>query len=90
MSTKSEWMAFSKAVKDILLLKNLCNSMGIHITSPTKMRIDNMGAVFMSNNIKTSSHTKHIDIQRKFVKEFVQGGVIVVGFSEWRTMSVTS
>ena len=55
--------------------------MGIYIASPTTVRVKNIGAVFMSNYVMTlSSHTKHIDIRRKSVREFVQGGVIVVMF----------
>ena len=47
--------------------------------SPITVCVDNMGDVLMSNNVTTSSRTKHVDIQSKFVREFVQGGVIVVG-----------
>ena len=54
--------------------------MGVHIARPITVRVDNMGAVFMSNNVTTSSSTKHVDIQRKFTGGFVQGRVIVVRF----------
>ena len=78
--TKAEWITLSEAVEDILFLKHSCKRMGIHITSPITVCVDNMGAVFMSNNVTTSSHTRHIDMHIKFVGEFVQGGVIVVRF----------
>ena len=79
-STEAEWMALSEAVKDILFLKHLCESMRIQIARPITVRVDNMGAVFMSNNVTTSSRTKHIDIRSKFAREFVQDGVIIVRF----------
>ena len=41
-----------------------------------------MGAVFMSNNVMTLSHTKHVDIRSKFVRKFLQGGVILVGYDQ--------
>ena len=73
-STKAEWIALSKTVKDILFLKHLCNSLEIQVASPITVCVDNMGTVFMSNNVTTSSHTKHVDIRIKFVREFVQAG----------------
>ena len=79
-STEAEWMALSEAVKDILFLKYLCESMGIRIEKPITVRVDNMGAVFMSNNVTTSQRTKHIDIRSKFVREYVQDGVIIIVF----------
>ena len=79
-STEAEWMALSEAVKDILFLKYLCESMGIRVERPITVRVDNMGAVFMSNNVTTSQRTKHIDIRSKFVREYVQDGIIIIKF----------
>ena len=79
-STEAEWMALSEAVKDILFLKYLCETMGIRVERPITVRVDNMGAVFMSNNVTTSQRTKHIDIRSKFVREYVQDGVIIIKF----------
>ena len=79
-STEAEWMALSEAVKDILFLKYPCESMGIRVKRPITVRVDNMGAVFMSNNVTTSQRTKHIDIRSKFVREYVQDGIIIIKF----------
>ena len=47
---------------------------------PIMVRVDNIGAIFMANNIMTTSHTKHVDIQYKYVNEFVEDGIIKIIF----------
>ena len=79
-STEAEWMALSEAVKDILFLKYLCESMHIKVETPITVRVDNLGAVFMSTNTTTNTRTKHIDIRSKFVREYVQDGTIKIIF----------
>ena len=79
-STEAEWIALSEAVKDIMFLKYLCESMGIRVQLPITVRVDNMGAVFMSKNVTTTTRTKHVDIRTKFVREYVQDGVIMIVF----------
>ena len=79
-STEAEWMALSEAVKDILFLRYLCESMHITVHYPITVRVDNLGAVFMSGNVTTSTRTKHIDIRSKFVREYVQDGMIKIIF----------
>ena len=54
--------------------------MGINVQLPITVHVDNMGAVFMSNNVTTTNRTKHVDVRSKFVREFVQDGVIVIRF----------
>ena len=73
-------MALSEAVKDILFLRYLCESMHITVHYPITVRVDNLGAVFMSGNVTTSTRTKHIDIRSKFVREYVQDGTIKIIF----------
>ena len=79
-STETEWIALSEAVKDILFLKYLFKSMHIRVQTPITVRVDNLGAVFMSTNVTTSTRTKHVDIRSKFVREYVQDGTIKIIF----------
>jgi hypothetical protein len=38
--------------------------------------VDNVGAIYLSNNNSLSQRTKHIDIRRHFVREYVQDGTL--------------
>ena len=44
------------------------------------MHVDNVGAIWLSNNRTTSDRTKHIDIRTSFVKEYQEDGKIIIKF----------
>ena len=54
--------------------------MKIKVNYPIKCRVDNIGAIFMSQNVTTTSRAKHIDIRTKFVREYVEDGKIKIVF----------
>ena len=47
---------------------------------PIVVRVDNIRAIFMSNNVAVSQRTKHVDIRYHFVREFVLDGFLKVVF----------
>ena len=79
-SCEAEWIALSEAVKDIIFLIRLLESMQIKIVLPVTVRVDNVGAIFLSENITTSNNTKHVDIRSKFVKEYCENGTVKIIF----------
>ena len=40
--------------------------MGIKVKLPITVRVDNVGAIFMAENVAVSPRTKHIDLRTKF------------------------
>ena len=54
--------------------------MGIKIKKPVTIRVDNIGAIFIANNVTTSPRTKHIDVRYRFVNEFIEDGIIKIIF----------
>jgi hypothetical protein len=54
--------------------------MGIGLKLPITVKIDNVGAIFLSNNHSLGQRTKHIDIRRHFVKELLEQGIIKTAF----------
>ena len=79
-STEAEWVSLSEAVKDIVFVLNICESISIDVELPVTVRVDNVGAIFMSNNVTTTSGTRHVDIRTKFVKEYQVDGKIKIIF----------
>jgi hypothetical protein len=79
-SCEAEWVALSEAVKDIIFIINLCDSMQIKIQLPVTVRVDNIGAIFMTQNVTTISRTKHVDVRGKYVREYAEDGVIKIVF----------
>jgi len=78
-SSEAEWVVLSEAVKEIMFVLQLLESMKIKVKLPIT-QVDNVGAIFMSKNISTSNRTKHVDICTKFVNEYVEDGIIKIIF----------
>ena len=71
-SSEAEYRALSEAVKEIKFVVQLLGSMKISVKHPVMVRMDNVGAIFMASNIRTTCHTKHVDIRYKYVNEYVE------------------
>ncbi len=73
-------MALSEAAKEIKFVAQILMSMGIPVKLPIVVRVDNIGAIFMAENVTTSTRTRHVDVRYHFVREFVEDGFIKVIF----------
>ena len=54
--------------------------MNIEVQLPITVHVDNVGAIWLSNNRTTSDRTIHIDIRTSFVKEYQEDGKIIIKF----------
>jgi hypothetical protein len=79
-STEAEYFAISEVAKELLFIKQIIESIGIKLELPIKIRTDNVGAIYLSNNYTTSQRTRHIDIRTHFVREHIEEGTFVVEF----------
>ena len=75
-SAEAEFVSLSEATKEIKFVVQILESMGIGVGIPIVIRVDNVGAIFMSENALTSSQTRHMDIRYHFVREYVEDGFI--------------
>ena len=55
-------------------------SIGIKVHLPIIVCVDNVGAIFMSENMSTSGRTKHINIQYRYVNKMVLDGFLKIVF----------
>ena len=79
-TTVAEYMALSEVVKELKFIVQLLQTMNIEVGLPITMHVDNVGAIWLSNNCTTSDRTKHIDIRTSFVKEYQEDGKIIIKF----------
>jgi hypothetical protein len=79
-SSEAEFVSLSEAAKEIKFVVQILESMGIVVEIPIIVRVDNVGAIFMSENASTSSRTRHVDIRYHFVREYVEEGFIRIIF----------
>jgi hypothetical protein len=79
-SSEAEFVALSEAAKEIKFVAQILMSMGIPVKLPIVVRVDNIGAIFMAENVTTSTRTRHVDVRYHFVREFVEDGFIRIIF----------
>jgi hypothetical protein len=79
-SSEAEFVALSEAAKEIKFIVQVLHSIGISVKIPIIVRVDNVGAIFMAENVTTTARTKHVDIRYHFVREFVEDGFIRIIF----------
>ena len=79
-TTEAEYMALSEVVKELKFIVQLLETMNIKVELPITVHVDNVGAIWLSNNHTRSDRTKHIDIRTSFVKEYQEDGKIIIKF----------
>ena len=77
---EAEYMAMSEVVKELKFIVQLLQTMNIEVELPITVHLDNVGAIWLSNNRTTSDITKHIDIRTSFVKEYQEDGKNIIKF----------
>ena len=79
-SAEADYVALSEAAKEVKYVHQLLMSMDVEVKLPIVVRVNNIGAIFMSNNVAVLQRTKHVDIRYHFVHEFVLDGFLKVVF----------
>ena len=73
-------MALSEVVKELKFIVQLLQTMNVEVELLITVHVDNVAAIWLSNNRTTSDRTKHIDIRTSFVKEYQEDGKIIMKF----------
>ena len=79
-NTEVEYMALSEVVKELKFMVQLLQTMNIEVEFPITVHVDNVEAIWLSNDRTTSDRTKHIDIRTSFLKEYQEDGKIIIKF----------
>jgi len=83
-SSKAEFVALLEATKEVKFVIQVLQSMGVEVELPMIVRVDNVGAMFIAENVTTSQCTKHINICYHYVHEFVMDGFVKIVFVRTR------
>ena len=84
-SSEAEYYALTEAVKEVPFIAQMLLFMGVKIELPIKIKVDNMGAVYMAEGSVNSARTRHIDTLNKYVVQLQEEGLIKVEFTPSNT-----
>ena len=79
-SAESELRALAQGIMEGLWLKRVTQEAQVKITDPLKLYCDNKAAISMALNPVQHSRTKHVEVDRHFIREKVEGGVICLSY----------
>ena len=79
-TTEAEYSALSEVVKELRFIIQFLQTMKKQVEIPITVYVDNVGAMWLSNNCTTSERTKHVHIRTAFVKEYQEEGTILSKF----------
>ena len=71
-SVEAEYIAACSASREAKWIRLLLAEMEFPITGPITIFEDNQGCISVSNNNRTDSRTKHIDVKYHFVRDMIQ------------------
>ena len=76
LTPEVDWVALSQAVNAVMFMIHLLTSMKFSIELPIIIRIDNMEAICMMNNITIPSCINHVETRYKYVNEYEEDGLV--------------
>ena len=79
-SSEAEYLAIADVCTEIIFIRNILCFLGIEIDYPIVVRCDNVGAIFLGYNAKTSQRTKYVDMKAHFIREYVDQGIVKIIF----------
>ena len=79
-STESEYIALSEAAKEIKFVAQVLMTLKVNVKLPITVYVDNIGAIFMAENINASSRTRHTHIHWRYITEFIDNKFIKICF----------
>ena len=77
-STEAEVMAASAAATEIVYQRGLLREMGVILTEPTILYVDNTSAIILIKDAKSCVRTRHIERRYLKIRELVDAGYISV------------
>ncbi|PON84400.1 hypothetical protein TorRG33x02_198600 [Trema orientale] len=77
-SAEAEFRAIAQGVCELLWLKMLLKELGVNIVQPMKLYCDNKAAISISHNPMFHDRTKHVEVDKHFIKEKIEAGEICI------------
>lgn len=69
-----------KTVQEVKFISQVLESLEIEYRKPIRVHVDNVGAIFLSENRNLGERTKHVDIKYHYIREQIDVGLIEVKF----------
>ena len=79
-SAEAEFRGIRSGLTEILWLKRLMMELDLHLSQPCKLFCDNKAAISISENPVQHDRTKHVEVDRHFIKENIEAKIVELPF----------
>ena len=79
-SSEAEFYACGEAVREVPFIAQILVFLGVEVELPVQVKIDNVGAIFMSENKTSASRTRHMDTRWHYVNQMQDDGLVKIDF----------
>lgn len=86
-TTEAEYYALSHTFQELLFTRQIFEYIGMRVTLPMTIHVDNVGAIFLTENSNTGKRTRHIDVRYHHVREQIERGNVQVKFVRSKKMT---
>ena len=76
LSVEAEFRAMAAVVCELLWVKIILEDLKVQLSKPMKLYCDNKSVINIAHNPVQHDRTKHIEIDRHFIKENLDSGLI--------------
>ena len=82
-SVEAEFRSVAHGICEVLWIKRLLEDLKIQSTLPMKMHCDNKAAIAIAHNPVLHDRTKHVEVDKHFIKEKIEeGGICYIPIAE--------
>lgn len=79
-TAEAEYRALSQGLSEMLWVRNLLSELKVLRQESLKVWCDNMSAINIANNPVQHDRTKHVEIDRFFIKEKIDAGIVSLAY----------
>ena len=79
-SAEAEFRAAAFGICEVIYLKRLLEDLKVQVFSPMKLYCDNKSAIAIAHNPVLHDRTKHVEIDKHFIKEKIDSGHICMPY----------
>ena len=79
-TTEAEYSEITEVCCEILFICVILFCMVVVVEYPIIVHVDNIGAIFLSDNTSAYQQTKHINVRHHFIHDYVGDGTVKIKF----------
>ncbi|XP_071920664.1 uncharacterized protein [Coffea arabica] len=79
-SAEAEFRAVAQGICEVIWIRRILQELKVSEVLPMKLYCDNKAAIYIAHNPVLHDRTKHVEVDKHFIKEKIEGGVVCMTY----------